>query len=460
MDINNDATFVAPEGVYSLRDELKSPLIAAGATTAAAWTQYPTRVSTITIRYPLSTKPAGFQVGALLGMGSRDKRDDREREKELDKNSFSGSEKDRTDEDNTPDTSSTTEPNGQPTPAMPPLFTTAPAPHGKKAAASKPRHNIRTTSSSFVTRMVSLEGINKYLQVRILLLDRISRLTCPIQTKQGDVTYLFYNHGRSFFWTEPSTKHKVRDLVPPRSSGGLTSGKDPLGRITFSHPPTCHAVNTTTASPSTIDILIAFPTGDVVWFDAISSRYVRLNKAGVVNGSCITAIKWVNGSSAGFATAHRDGSIIIWERERDDPQSNVWPEKLKEHESERATWNSHTSIMLYTPPWRLSLPTSPLSTATPSFSPSTSLSPTLLNGNTPISPAETTGHAFIKKDKQLRNPVSYWQLSTRAILGKSPLSRNLLRSNCRLLRLYLFAKSAPCRRRLRRWVPEDHRRRE
>lgn len=56
----------------------------------------------------------------------------------------------------------------------------------------RPKHNIRTTSSTFLTRVQSAEGLIKSLQ-----------------TKQGEATYLFYNHVKSFIWTEVGTKTKV-----------------------------------------------------------------------------------------------------------------------------------------------------------------------------------------------------------------------------------------------------------
>lgn len=73
--------------------------------------------------------------------------------------------------------------------------------------------------------------------------------------------------------------------------------QEPLARITFSAYPTCHDVNKHTASFTSLDIVIGFNTGDLIWFgtfskllksfleysfmyciDPITGRYVRLNK--------------------------------------------------------------------------------------------------------------------------------------------------------------------------------------
>ena len=62
----------------------------------------------------------------------------------------------------------------------------------KKKSVSRPKRNIRTTTSTFVTRLHSAEG-----------------LTRALQNKQGDVTFMFYNQAKNFFWTELGTKTKV-----------------------------------------------------------------------------------------------------------------------------------------------------------------------------------------------------------------------------------------------------------
>lgn len=54
------------------------------------------------------------------------------------------------------------------------------------------KNNIRTTTSSFVTRIQCIENLNRV-----------------IHNKQGDVTYLFYNYAKNFFWTEVGVKAKV-----------------------------------------------------------------------------------------------------------------------------------------------------------------------------------------------------------------------------------------------------------
>jgi hypothetical protein len=69
---------------------------------------------------------------------------------------------------------------------------------GKRRALSRPKHNMRTTSSTFITRLQCVEGLAKVLQA-----------------KQGEVTYLFYNSAKNFYWVEAGVQAKVR--LAPRS---------------------------------------------------------------------------------------------------------------------------------------------------------------------------------------------------------------------------------------------------
>jgi hypothetical protein len=55
---------------------------------------------------------------------------------------------------------------------------------------------MRTTSSTFITRLQSIEGLNKTLS-----------------SKQGEVTFLFYNTGKAFLWVEVGNKAKVRPTL-------------------------------------------------------------------------------------------------------------------------------------------------------------------------------------------------------------------------------------------------------
>ena len=40
----------------------------------------------------------------------------------------------------------------------------------------------------------------------------------------------------------------------------------------------CHDVNSFTKGPNHIDVIMGASTGDIVWFEAYSQKYVRINK--------------------------------------------------------------------------------------------------------------------------------------------------------------------------------------
>lgn len=193
--MENELTFVAPEGVYSVTEEHKPTPFNAHIVTPVL---HPTRLSTVTVRYPLSKSAVAPGIAQLWGGGkdrdNKNKEKDREHGKEReDRQSLSSSEKPGTEEDGSPDLllSPTLQPQS-PSLESPKLFSPTMG-MSKKKSASRPKHNIRTTTSTFVTRLQSVDNLNKILQ-----------------SKQGDVTYLFYNAGKNFFWTELGKKMKVR----------------------------------------------------------------------------------------------------------------------------------------------------------------------------------------------------------------------------------------------------------
>ncbi|KAG6889839.1 hypothetical protein C0995_014317 [Termitomyces sp. Mi166 len=228
--MDNDSTFVAPEGVYTVTDEHKplSILSTFGGTAA-----YPTKVISVVVNFPAAKQGGTPGFVQLLG-GNKDTKKDKPiapKERE-DGNSLSGS--DTPDEgdvaSSTPEHASTSqEPHT--------LFSPNPTTSGKKKQSARPKNSIRTTSSTFITRIQTAEGLSKTLQ-----------------SKQGDATFLFYNLSKSWVWVEAGSK-----------------AKDPLARITFSAHPTCHDVNTTTASPDHLDVIIGFSSGDLVWLGAFGS---------------------------------------------------------------------------------------------------------------------------------------------------------------------------------------------
>ncbi|KAL8949626.1 MAG: hypothetical protein Q9183_007588, partial [Haloplaca sp. 2 TL-2023] len=59
-------------------------------------------------------------------------------------------------------------------------------------------------------------------------------------------------------------------------------------------------------------------TGDIMWFEAFSQKYARINKNAVINPSPVHQIRWLPGSENLFLAAHGDGTLIVYDKERDD----------------------------------------------------------------------------------------------------------------------------------------------
>ena len=194
LNMENDSTFVAPEGVYSLTDEHKlSPIQIIAVSGGLA--VYPSKFSTVSLKFA-NAKPSGNSAGftGLLGGGNKQegKKDKAEKHKDREDGvSMSSSD--------TPDGSEPSAPSGQDNvPAEQHTLFSNPTQAGKKKPAPRPRHNLRTTSSSFITRIQTAEGITKTLQ-----------------SKQGDVTFVFFNVAKTLVWVEAGSKAKVMRFIVP-----------------------------------------------------------------------------------------------------------------------------------------------------------------------------------------------------------------------------------------------------
>ncbi|KAF8163501.1 catabolite repression protein creC [Crassisporium funariophilum] len=362
--MENESTFVAPEGVYSVTDEHKPNHIQSLAVSVGP-SIFPSKVSSVVLRFPVAKQASAPGFAQLLGGGKsepkKDKSDKVSKEREDGVSLSSSDDPDEGDplpppsQEHAANTSLAHEPHT--------LFSHPPA-AGKKKNVARPKHNIRTTSSTFISRIQTAEGLTKTLQ-----------------SKQGEVTFLFYNLAKSFVWIEAGSK-----------------AKEPLSRITFSAHPTCHDVNLSTASPERLDVIIGFNTGDLIWLDPINSRYGRLNKQGSISGSPCTAVRWVPSSSTLFLASHADGTIIVYDKEREDgaftPQDPTATPAEANHSSPTSTdsssqkeWDPTDNIFVTMPPWH-----------------------PVTSGGALNVPGKSG------KDQAAKNPVSHWRLSRRGVL--------------------------------------------
>ncbi|KAK0707560.1 WD domain-containing protein [Lasiosphaeris hirsuta] len=177
----------------------------------------------------------------------------------------------------------------------------------------KPKNNMTKSNSSFISRVIVHETLNKRLQ------DRPS-----------DGLFAFGNINRAFQWI---------DLSSPAKAEYLT-------KILFTKAHClCHDVNKLTKSPSHIDVIMGFSTGEIIWWDPISQRYTRLNKNGIINGTPVSEIRWIPGSEHLFLSAHMDGSLVVYNKEKEDaifsPEEDETP-KLN-GETQSANGVNHSS---------------------------------------------------------------------------------------------------------------------
>ncbi|ROT36275.1 WD40 repeat-like protein [Sodiomyces alkalinus F11] len=154
---------------------------------------------------------------------------------------------------------------------------------GKK---KKPKNNMTKSNSSFISRVIVNEGFAKKLQDR-----------------PADGLYCFANINRAFQWL---------DLLSPSKADYLT-------KILFTRAHClCHDVNPVTKSTTHIDVIMGFSTGEIIWWEPVSQRYTRLNKNGVINGTPVSEIRWIPGSENLFLAAHMDGSLVVYDKEKED----------------------------------------------------------------------------------------------------------------------------------------------
>lgn len=239
----NESTFVSPEGIYSVTETYNPAPVHVHPVNVQP-PVHPTKLSTVTVRFP-AQKQGTPGLAQLLG-GNKEIKKDRGN----DGVSLSSSD---TPEESFP----SPEISGQdPSTDIPSLFSPTAAGNKKKSAA-RPKHNMRNTSSTFISRMQAAENVAKTLQ-----------------SKQGDVTFLFYNSSKSFLWVEVGAK-----------------SKEPLTRVTFTAYPTCHDVNTSTAASDRLDVVIGFNTGDLLWFGEWASLMIPSHMSDQLSRSYLFALQ-------------------------------------------------------------------------------------------------------------------------------------------------------------------------
>ncbi|RYP43334.1 hypothetical protein DL770_011726 [Monosporascus sp. CRB-9-2] len=166
----------------------------------------------------------------------------------------------------------------------------------------KPKNNMTKSNSSFISRVIINETFSKRLS-----------------DHPSDGLFAFANINRAFQWLDLSSATKA----------------DYLTKILFTKAHClCHDVNLVTKSSGHIDMIMGFSTGEIIWWEPMSQRYARLNKnvslpftflwgyadggQGVINKTPVSQIKWIPGAENLFMAAHMDGSLVVYDKEKED----------------------------------------------------------------------------------------------------------------------------------------------
>lgn len=171
-----------------------------------------------------------------------------------------------------------------------PLTVLIPTEPVKDLKRKKPKSSLVKNNSSFISKTVSHDSLSKKLNEHA-----------------PDELFVWANMGRTFTWFD-WTPSPVPDTK-----------KEFLTKILFtkSHP-LCHDVNQFTRSVNCIDLVLGMSSGDAVWLDACSNKYLRINKNGDIDRSAVTDIKWIPGSPNYFVTLHANGTLKIFDKDRED----------------------------------------------------------------------------------------------------------------------------------------------
>ncbi|KAI0219273.1 hypothetical protein L0F63_001299 [Massospora cicadina] len=195
---------------------------------------------------------------------------------------------------------------------------------------------------------------NSSLVAKIIAHEQLAERLCQATTK---ATYVFYASGRTFLWAD------------------LQNPKEVLSQIVFCRASvTCHDVNPLTRSQDRLDVILGLSSGDIVWFNPLSSKYLRMNKLGVINPTAVTSIKWVPGSETQVLASHLDGSLILYDKDKDDqaftpaipPPNSLFyvtrpPAKANSKHNPQAHWQVSTksiSAFAFSPDFQLVAATS------------------------------------------------------------------------------------------------------
>jgi WD40 repeat protein len=121
--------------------------------------------------------------------------------------------------------------------------------------------------------------------------------------RSADGLMAFANVNRAYMWLDLASDIKTENMT----------------KVLFTKAHAlCHDVNPLTRSPSHVDIIMGFNTSDMIWYEPMTQKYARLNKNGQINTSPIQNILWLPNKENLFVAAHTDGTLIVYDKEKED----------------------------------------------------------------------------------------------------------------------------------------------
>ncbi|KAI9890450.1 MAG: hypothetical protein M1814_003934 [Vezdaea aestivalis] len=185
-------------------------------------------------------------------------------------------------------------------------------PSGKDALKRrKPKNNIVKSNSSFVSRVVPHEHFPK-----------------KATDRDHSQPMVFSNINRGFQWLDFGAKNLAEYLT----------------KILFTKAHAlCHDVNHFTKSVGHLDVILGFSTGDIIWYEAMSQKYARLNKTHAINTNPILDIRWIPGSENLFLAAHSDGALVVYDKEKEDV-GFVAEDQAKETLKDGSAFETHLEV--------------------------------------------------------------------------------------------------------------------
>ncbi len=178
--------------------------------------------------------------------------------------------------------------------------------NNKSSKTLKPKTSILKTSSTFISKVLTIDNFSKKLQ------DKINK------SLNEEISFFFGNIGRLINWIDLFTnfKDEASTLLRVLFSKSVITSHD----IQIFYNNNNNGENSNEFS---IELIIGFATGDIIWYDLINSKYSRINKNGILNKNCLLDLKWLPNSKNLIVGLFSDGSLLIFDKEKSINEDEV-----------------------------------------------------------------------------------------------------------------------------------------